>query len=92
YPDTKYVDGLIGADTVNTIPLETINAFLDHGKVRRTVDEGLVEAEQVLADLKRVGIDLDAITEQLLKDGVKAFADSYHQLLKTLGERKSALT
>ncbi len=92
YPDTKYVDGLIGADTVNTIPLETINAFLDHGKVRRTVDEGLAEAEKVLADLKRVGVDLDAITEQLLKDGVKAFADSYHQLLKTLGERKSALT
>ncbi len=92
YPDTKYVDGLIGADTVNTIPLETINAFLDHGKVRRTVDKGLTSAEQLLADLKIVGVDLDIITEQLLRDGVKAFADSYHQLLKTLAERKSAIT
>ncbi len=88
YHDLKYVDGLIGPDTVNTIPLETINAFRDHGQIRRTVDEGLEEAKQLLTDLKRVGVDLDAVTEQLQKDGVKAFADSFDQLLNALAEKR----
>jgi transaldolase len=87
YPDVKYVDELMGPDTVNTLPLETIDLFLDHGKVKDTLNEGLAEAEQVLNDLKKVGIDLDAVTEQLQVDGVKAFSDSFDQLMAALGEK-----
>jgi transaldolase len=67
--------------------LETLNAFRDHGTVRRTVDDGLAEAEKALADLKGLGVDIDAITEQLQVDGVKAFADSYDQLFAALEEK-----
>jgi len=83
----KYVDELMGPDTINTLPKETIDLFLDHGEVKDTLNEGVVEAEQVLNDLKRVGVDLDAITEQLQVDGVKAFSDSFEQLLAALEEK-----
>lgn len=91
YPDVMYVDELIGPDTVNTLPLETIEAFNDHGQARRTIETGINEAEQVLADLGKLGVDLDSITEQLQKDGVKAFADSLDQLLEALEERRKKL-
>jgi len=91
YSDILYVDGLIGQDTINTIPLETIEAFNDHGKVRQTLDEGIEEAEQVMVDLKKLGINLDAITEQLQKDGVQAFADSLDQLLEALDRKRAQL-
>ena len=91
YSDVMYVEGLIGPHTVNTIPLETVDAFCDHGRVRQTVDEAVEEAEQLLADLKKVGVDLAAITEQLQQDGVKAFADSFDQLLGTLEEKRKVL-
>ena len=87
YSDVKYVDELMGPDTVNTLPMETIDLFLDHGEVRDTLNEGVAEAEQVLNDLKKAGIDLDAITEQLQVDGVKAFRDSFDQLLGALEEK-----
>ncbi len=87
YSDVLYVEGLIGPETVNTLPLETIDAFNDHGRVRRTVDTDLEQAEAVLADLKDLGVDLDAITEQLQVDGVKAFADSFDKLLNALAEK-----
>ena len=90
YSDVMYVEGLIGPDTVNTVPLETLEAFRDHGQVRRTVDKGVKEAEELLGRLKKVRIDLDAITEQLQKDGVKAFADSFDQLLGALEEKRKA--
>jgi len=92
YSDVMYVDGLIGPDTVNTLPFETIEAFRDHGKVRRTVDEEVEKAEQWFTDLKRIGVDLDAITEQLQIDGVKAFADSLDQLLDALKEKRKKLS
>jgi transaldolase len=88
YSDLIYVDGLIGPDTVNTIPTETLEAFLDHGQARRTVDKDIEEAEQVMADLAKVGVDINAITEQLQVDGVKAFVDSYDQLLNALEEKR----
>ena len=87
YSDVKYVDELMGPDTVNTLPKETIDLFLDHGKVRDTLNKGVAEAKQALNDLKKVGIDLDAITEQLQVDGVKAFRDSFDQLLGALEEK-----
>jgi len=88
YSDVLYVEELIGPDTVNTIPLETINAFRDHGKIRRTLDDGVEEAERLLADLRKVGVGLDVIMEQLQEDGVKAFADSFDQLLNALEEKR----
>ncbi len=87
YSDVKYVDELMGPDTVNTLPMETIDLFLDHGQVRDTLNKGMAEAEQTLKELKKVGINLDAITEQLQVDGVKAFSDSFDQLLRALEEK-----
>jgi transaldolase len=83
----KYVEELMGPDTVNTLPADTIEHFIDHGKARDTLNEGVTEAEQALSDLKRVGIDLDAVTEQLQVDGVKAFSDSFDQLIAALEEK-----
>lgn len=88
YSDVMYVEGLMGPETVNTLPMETIEAFLDHGKALQTVDKNVEEAEQALAGLSKLGIDLEAITEQLQKDGVKAFADSFEQLLGALEEKR----
>ena len=91
YSDVKYVEGLIGADTVNTLPPQTIEAFCNHGQARRMLDKGLKEAEQVLTGLGRVGVDLESITEQLQQDGVRAFADSFDQLLSALEEKRQVL-
>jgi transaldolase len=90
YSDVLYVETLIGPDTVNTVPLDTLNAFRDHGRVRSTLLEGLEEAHQVLAGLPELGIDLDAVTEKLQVDGVAAFAASYDQLLAALDEKRKA--
>lgn len=87
YSDVLYVDGLIGPDTVNTLPPETIEAFNDHGRVHRTVDEDTEAAERSLIQLRELGIDLDAITDQLQSDGVKAFVDSFDKLLASLKEK-----
>lgn len=92
YSDVMYVDGLIGPDTVNTLPLETIEAFRDHGKAQQRVNTGIEEAEQSLTDLKKIGISLDAITNQLQIDGVKAFADSLDRLLDALEEKRKKLS
>jgi transaldolase len=91
YADLLYVDNLIGPDTVNTLPMETLEAFRDHGRIERTVDKGLDEADKVLTELKKVGINLDKVTEQLQKDGVKAFADSFDQLLRALENKRTEL-
>ncbi|MFC1988387.1 transaldolase [Chloroflexota bacterium] len=92
YSDVLYVDNLIGPDTVNTLPIETIEAFRDHGQALRTVDEGLEEAEQVLSKLKGLGVHLDDITEQLQSDGVKAFVDSLDDLLVALEKKREQLS
>jgi len=87
YSDVKYVEELMGPETVNTLPTETLDLFLDHGRVRDTLNEGITEAEQVLKDLEKIGVDLEAITGQLQVDGVKAFRDSFDQLLAALEEK-----
>ncbi|NQT05460.1 MAG: transaldolase [Dehalococcoidia bacterium] len=87
FSDVKYVEELMGPDTVNTLPTDTMEYFLDHGKVKDALNKGLAEAEQVLSDLRKVGIDLDAVTEQLQVDGVKAFQDSFDQLIAALEEK-----
>jgi len=91
YSDVLYVDELIGPDTVNTLPPATLKAFLDHGRVAATLMSGMDEAEQLLAQVAALGIDLDAVCEQLQREGVKQFADAYDNLLVALQRKRDAL-
>lgn len=91
YSDVLYVETLIGPRTVNTMPLETINAFRDHGKVATTVTEGLAEAQAVMDRLEEIGISIHAITSQLQDEGVKAFADSYDSLIEGIRQKQAQL-
>ncbi|HVO71278.1 MAG TPA: bifunctional transaldolase/phosoglucose isomerase [Aggregatilineaceae bacterium] len=91
YPDTLYVDSLIGPDTVNTAPLTTINAFLDHGQVAPSIEAGLDDARQALAHLQDLGIRLEAITQKLQDDGVAAFASSFEQLMSGIAAKRDKL-
>jgi transaldolase len=92
YPDTLYVDELIGPDTVNTMPEETIRAFQDHGAPRPTLQEGLSEAQAVLDELAEVGVDYDEVTETVEREGVEKFEDSFRDLLDSLGAKLGSLT
>lgn len=84
YPDTLYVDELIGPDTVNTLPEATIEAFADHGTLARRVDVDVDHAEAVWAELAEVGIDLDDVADKLERDGVSSFQKSFDELLGAL--------
>ena len=84
YPDTLYIDELIGAETVNTIPPHTIDAFRDHGRVGSTLEKDIEDAYKTLDNLVELQIDLDEIVEQLQEDGVIAFADSFDALIETI--------
>jgi transaldolase len=89
----RYVEELIGPHTVNTMPLETLAAFKDHGRVARTVDtpQAQADAQAVFRDLAAAGIDMHAVTEQLQKDGVRLFSESFDKLIATLEGRRQAL-
>jgi transaldolase len=87
YRDVTYVEELIGPDTVNTMPLATIEAFADHGETRRTVDTDLDRARAELATLQELGIDLDRVTDQLQVEGVAKFAKSFNQMIDAVGEK-----
>ena len=92
YSDVLYVENLIGPETVNTLPPETLNAFRDHGKVPGpTVKENLAEAEEALGRLSQLGINLNAVTEKLQEDGVSAFAASFDQLMAALEKKRQAM-
>ncbi len=88
YSDVLYVEELIGPDTVNTMPPATMNAFRDHGHVRGSLEERVEEATATLARLRDRGVNLDAITEALLADGLVAFEVSLKQLFTTLEEKR----
>jgi transaldolase len=92
YPDTLYVDSLIGPDTVNTMPSKTIEAFLDHGTVARTVDKDLALAHQQMADLAAAGIDINAVTQQLENEGIATFVKSYETLIAGVEAKKAQLS
>ncbi len=87
YPDTLYVDTLIGPDTVNTLPDATILAFDERGTVARTVDADVPAAHRVVADLASLGIDLEEVAQQLEAEGVASFAKSFEEVLDTLASR-----
>jgi transaldolase len=91
YPDTAYVDPLIGPDTVNTMPEETIDAFLDHGTVARTVDADFDAAQGTLDALGEVGVDLDDVGDTLEEQGVAAFAKAFDELIGALDQKAAEL-
>ena len=91
YRDVLYVEELIGPDTVNTMPLETVEAFQGHGEVRDTLTEGTDEAKQLLADLAEAGVDYDDVVATLEREGVQKFSESFAKLLERIQERRAAL-
>ncbi|WP_183565534.1 transaldolase [Mucilaginibacter sp. SP1R1] len=92
FKDTKYVEALIGPDTVDTVPLETVDAFRDHGIAANTLEGGLAEATATLVKLKDLGIDLDAITQQLEDEGIEKFNKPFEKLLNAIEEQKSKVS
>ena len=91
YPDTLYVDELIGADTVNTMPEETIMAYQDHGDPQPRLQGGLDEAHRVFAELERVGVDYDDVTDTLEREGVEKFSASFAELMESLRAKQESL-
>jgi transaldolase len=92
YPDLKYVDSLIGPDTVNTMPDETVAAFLDHGTVARTVDRDPGTTDAQLAELAELGVDLADVARVLEAQGVASFAASFDDLMAALSAKAGALS
>lgn len=89
YPDTLYVDHLIGPDTVNTMPEATFAAFREHGIVKNTIQEGLEEAKVTMQQLAEVGISIDEATDTLLRDGAKLFVDAFDQLMGVISRKRA---
>lgn len=88
YSDVKYVETLIGPETINTLPMETIDAFRDHGRVEETLTEGVDKAGEILEKLKNTGIDIDEITAKLEEEGIEKFNKAYDKLLESIGKQK----
>ena len=88
YSDVKYVDALIGPRTVNTLPMETLEAYRDHGDPAPRLTENVGQAREILEKLGQVGIDIDRVTQQLEDEGVKKFATSYDQVIAALDEKE----
>ncbi len=88
YPDTLYVDQLIGADTVNTMPEATFAAFRDHGTVKNTILDGLDEAKATMQQLDEVGISMEEVTATLLTDGARLFVEPFDQLMGVISRKR----
>ena len=91
YSDVLYVDELIGPDTVNTMPIATMDAFRDHGKLADSLEDNVADAQRVLGDLGRAGISLDAVTDKLVEDGVRLFADAADKLFAAVAEKRGKI-
>lgn len=91
FPDTIYVDELIGQDTVNTIPPATMDAFRDHGTASDTLEKDIVGAKKTLSEAQRLGLNLNGVTDKLLADGVSQFATAFDQLLGSVKEKLQTL-
>ena len=92
YPDTLYVDSLIGPNTVNTLPDATLEAFVDHGVLRRTVDVDFDAADEIIRSVEELGINLDEVANLLELQGVEAFENSFENLLESLSIKGRTLT
>jgi transaldolase len=91
YPDTMYVEELIGADTVNTMPEETIRSYQDHGQPEPRLEQGVQQARQLLQELAAAGVDYDDLTDTLEREGVEKFSASFDELLAALGAKQAEL-
>ena len=92
YRDVLYVEELIGENTINTMPLDTMAAFRSHGRVTSTLENGLEDAIRTLSLLKDLGIDLDAVTLKLQEDGVKLFLNSFDNLISSIAKKRKKIT
>ena len=92
YSDVKYVEALIGPDTINTLPPETLDAYRDHGDPAPRLEEGLDQAAGILQRLPELGIDLDQVTQQLEDEGIEKFNNPYDSLMRTLEAKRRAAT
>jgi transaldolase len=84
YPDTIYVDNLLGPETVNTMPKKTIGAVMDHAEIRPTLEEGVEEAEELLKRLREAGLDYEDVTDTLEQQGIQKFADPFNEMLEEI--------
>jgi transaldolase/glucose-6-phosphate isomerase len=91
YSDVLYVEELIGPNTINTMPLATIEAFRDHGKLRDTLQADIAEAQRLLGELDRAGVSLQAVTDKLIRDGVRLFADAADKLLSAVAHKRTEI-
>ncbi|MEM9040148.1 MAG: transaldolase [Actinomycetota bacterium] len=92
YPDTLYVDELIGPHTVNTLPDSTLDAFVDHGTLARTIDAGVDEAQSVWSGLADVGVDMEDVADQLEREGVSSFQKAFDELITALEQKADDLS
>jgi len=90
YSDVKYVEALIGPETINTMPIETINAYRDHGEPERRLTQGVAEARKMFQYLPDLGFDIDARTQQLEDEGVQKFIQAFDLLMRALNEKRTA--
>jgi len=88
FSDVKYLEELIGPDTVNTVPMDTLNAYLDHGDPDLRLETGLDESSYILDNIDRAGINLREVADELEDEGIQKFADPHHKILKSLEEQK----
>ncbi|MGA9213508.1 transaldolase [Kaistella sp.] len=88
FSDVLYVENLIGKDTINTLPMETIDAFRDHGKVAETLTEDIDDSNKAMEDLEKSGIDIDKITEKLENEGIEKFNQAYDKLMISIENQK----
>ena len=91
FSDVLYVESIIGKDTINTLPMETIDAFRDHGKVTETLTQNVDEANKAMDELAKIGIDIDEITRKLENEGIEKFNQAYEKLLKSIDNQKRKL-
>ena len=91
YRDVLYVEELIGPETVNTMPIETINAFLDHGEIKRTLDTDVDNARQALREVEASGITMERVTDELIDEGMASFQKSFDELIDTIESKRKEL-
>jgi transaldolase len=90
YPDLKYVEALIGPETVNTLPQETLDAYRNHGRPAARLEEGLAESQWVMQTLPELGIDIDRASRQLVEEGIEKFNKPFDKLIRTIEEKRAA--